>query len=208
MLRVTLKGVRGHVVRFLLTALAVTLGVAFVAGSFVLRDSMSNTLDDLLTAGTKGVDVVARGTHIRPGDDTPRVPLDASLAQKISAVNGVASARPNIQGDALLIGKDGHVVRNGGAPTFGFPYRTSDPSFRLVSGTGPTGPGEIAVEKATLEKSGLALGDTARVILGDQPRTVRITGVVEFSSLLGATAVLLDEETARTAFAADGKVSG
>ena len=41
MLRVTLKGVRGHVVRFLLTALAVTLGVAFVAGSFVLRDSMS-----------------------------------------------------------------------------------------------------------------------------------------------------------------------
>jgi putative ABC transport system permease protein len=206
MLRVTLKGVRGHVVRFLLTALAVTLGVAFVAGSFVLRDSMNNTLDDLLNSATKGVDVVVRGGQAAD-DDGPRRPVTLALADKLKSVEGVASARPDVQGTAMLVGKDGLVVRNGGAPTFGFAYRANDPSFTLVDGVGPSGPGEVVVEKVTLEKSGLKVGDTTRAVVGDDARTVRISGEAEFGSLFGATAVLVDEASARKAFASDGNVS-
>ena len=40
MLRVTLRGLRAHLVRLLLTASAVMLGVSFVTGTFVLRDSI------------------------------------------------------------------------------------------------------------------------------------------------------------------------
>ena len=39
MLRATLKGLLGHKLRFALTALAVTAGVAFVVGAFVLTDN-------------------------------------------------------------------------------------------------------------------------------------------------------------------------
>src|SRR4051794_8867275 len=207
MLRVTLKGVCGHLVRFLLTALAVTLGVAFVAGSYVLGDSMSNTLDDLLTSSTKGVDVVVRGTGVNGNkNDIARKPVTLTLADDLAKVQGVGSAWPDIQGTAMLVGKDGLVVRNGGAPTFGFAYRAGSQAFRLVDGTAPTGPGEVVVEKSTLDKSGLKVGDTTRAVVGDQARDVRITGEAEFGSLFGATALLVDDATARAAFAADGNV--
>jgi putative ABC transport system permease protein len=201
LLRLSVKSVRGHLVRFLLTALAVTLGVAFVAGSFILRDSIDATLGNLLNSASKGVDVQVRGTEVNEG---PRrgVPLD--LAAELAQVDGVARSSPDIQGTAMIVGKDGVVVRNGGAPTFGFAFRPGDPAFTLVSGRGPTDPGEIVVERATLEKSGLKVGQTTTAVVGDDARTVRITGEVTFGSLFGATAILVDEATARSAFAPDG----
>jgi putative ABC transport system permease protein len=192
-------------VRFLLTALAVTLGVAFVAGSFVLRDSIDSTLDGLITSASKGIDVVVRGTEV-DGADGVRKPVPLALADKLATVDGVVRASPEMQGNAMIVGKEGVVVRNGGAPTFGFAYRANDPSFTLVSGRGPSGPGEIVVEKATLEKSGLAVGDTTKAVIGQDARTVRITGEVTFGSLFGATAILIDEASARQAFASDGTV--
>lgn len=44
MLHVTLRGLKGHLVRLLMTAFAVVLGVSFVTGTFVLRDSIDSTL--------------------------------------------------------------------------------------------------------------------------------------------------------------------
>ena len=204
MLRLSVKSVRGHLVRFLLTALAVTLGVAFVAGSFVLRDSINNTLNGLLDSATKGLDVVVHGKEPRPDAPRPGVPLE--LATKLATVDGVARSSPDLQGSAMIVGKDGQVVRNGGAPTFGFAFRADDPSFTLVSGRGPTGPGEIVVERSTLIKSGLAVGDTTKAVIGSDARDVKITGEATFGSLFGATAVLLDEATARSVYAPDNLV--
>jgi putative ABC transport system permease protein len=205
-LRLSVRSVRGHLVRFLLTALAVTLGVAFVAGSFVLRDSIDATLDRLLSSASKGVDVTVRGAEIAGGHGV-RAPVPLTLADRLARVDGVARSRADFQGSAMLVGQDGLVVRNGGAPTFGFAYRPDDPAFTLVRGRGPTRPGEIVVERATLEKSGLAVGDTTQAVVGQEARTVRVTGEVEFGSLFGATALFVDEATARRAFAADGTVS-
>src|SRR5215212_1824144 len=108
MLRVTLKGVRGHLLRFLLTALAVTLGVSLVAGTYVLTDSIQKTFDDLINAGSTGVDVSVRGS----GGDTStidgtaiRTPLPITLQDQIRSVDGVTRAVPDYNGFALLVGK-------------------------------------------------------------------------------------------------------
>jgi putative ABC transport system permease protein len=61
MLGVTLQGVRGHVVRFVLTTLSVMLGVAFVAGTFVLSDSLQATFDRISTGSAAGTAVDVRG---------------------------------------------------------------------------------------------------------------------------------------------------
>ena len=213
MLHVTLRGIQGHVVRLLLTAFAVMLGVSFVTGTFVLRDSIDNTLGSLIGQSSKGLDVSVRGagteaespvsidgSAIRPG-----VPL--AMTKTVAAVPGVASAIPNLQGTAILAGSDGIAVRNGGAPSLGFAFTKNDPSFTLVSGRGPTGPSEVAVESSTLERAHLAVGDSTRAVIGDQAREVTITGEVRFGSLFGATAVLVDDATARQAFAPDGTVT-
>ena len=65
MLRVTLRGLRAHLVRLLLTASAVMLGVSFVTGTFVLRDSIDNALNGLVSGATAGLDVSVRGHEVK-----------------------------------------------------------------------------------------------------------------------------------------------
>jgi putative ABC transport system permease protein len=211
MLHVTLRGLQGHVVRLLLTAFAVMLGVSFVTGTFVLRDSINNTLSGLVSNGAKGLDVSVRGADtietnpiVGGSGDRPGLPL--TLAGTLARVPGVARVVPNLQGTALLAGKDGLVVRSGSAPGLGFAFEQDDPAFTLVAGRGPTGPGEVAVETSTLDRAHLQVGDRTRAVIGDQARPVRITGEVKFGSLFGATAVLVDSATARRVFAPDGVV--
>jgi putative ABC transport system permease protein len=210
MLRVTLRGLQGHLVRLLLTAFAVMLGVSFVAGTFVLRDSINNALGSLLSSTSSGVDVSVRGTEIKSdgaGTGT-RPPVPLSLVKRLSKVAGVARVSPDLQGTALIAGRDGTVVRNSGAPGLGFAFAEHDPSWSLVAGRGPTGPGEVAVETATLAKANLHVGDRTKAVLGGRTSTVRITGEVHFRSetLFGATAVLVDPATARRLFSPDGSV--
>jgi putative ABC transport system permease protein len=211
MLRLTLTSARGHLVRFLLTAFSVMLGVSFVAGTFVLSDSIDATLSGLLSNSLKGVDVTVRGAGsgsgagITSGGPTTGLPL--TLETTLTAVPGAARVVPNYQGSALIAGRDGIAVGGGGgAPGLGFAFRADSPAFTLVAGRGPTGPTEVAVERATLRKGKLAIGDSTQVVIGGLTRIVRITGEVTFGSLFGATAVLVDEATARTAFAPDGTV--
>jgi putative ABC transport system permease protein len=212
MLRVTLRGLQGHVVRLILTAFAVMLGVSFVTGTFVLRDSIDTTLGGLVAQSAKGLDVSVRGAKteaLSPVSDAstvrPGVPL--SLVNTVAAVPEASRVVPNLQGTAILAGSDGIAVRNGGAPSLGFAFVPHDPAFSLVSGRGPTGPGEVAVESSTLDRAHLQVGDHTRAVIGDQAQRVEITGEVHFGSLFGATAVLVDEATARKAFAPDGTVS-
>jgi len=209
MLRLTLAGVRGHLVRFLLTACAVMLGVSFVSGTFVLRDSIDNALSSLFSQSLKGVDVQVRGVKSqatgREGSDRASLPL--ALETQLRAVPGVARVAADLQGTAVIAGKDGLPVRSGGAPGFGFPFRADDPAFELVAGRGPTNVGEIAVERTTLEQAALQIGDRTQAMIGASARPVTITGEVVFGSMFGATAILLDEQSARTAFSPDGAVS-
>ena len=60
MLRLTLKGLWAHKLRFLLTGLAVILGVAFMSGTMILTDTMGRTFDDVLATNNEGVDAIVR----------------------------------------------------------------------------------------------------------------------------------------------------
>ena len=213
MLHVTLRGLQGHVVRLLLTAFAVMLGVSFVTGTFVLRDSIDNTLGGLVAQSSKGLDVMVRASEseavspISVDEGGAREGVALSVVETVAAVPGVERVVPDLQGTAILAGSDGLAVRNGGAPSLGFAFLSDDPGFTLVSGRGPTAPDEVAVESSTLERSNLSVGDRTRAVIGGQARRVTITGEVHFGSLFGATAVLVDPDTARRAFAPDGTVT-
>jgi putative ABC transport system permease protein len=211
MLRITLKSVRGHLLRFLLTAFAVMIGTGFVAGTFVLSDSIRSTLDGLFNQAAKGVDVVVRGTDAGTENQggSSRAALPLTLEPTLAAVPGVKRVVPDLVGNILIAGKDGTAVRSGGAPGLGFSWADEEnQSFSLVDGRGPTTAGEVAVEERTLDLSGLKVGDTTKAVLGDDVRDVKIVGEVSFGSgtLFGATAVLVDEATARALFAPDGRV--
>ncbi|WP_133062436.1 ABC transporter permease, partial [Corynebacterium diphtheriae] len=61
MLRLSLRSVAAHKVRLALTILAVVLGTAFVSGSFMFTQSLSNTFDSAIDDQLANVDVVMSG---------------------------------------------------------------------------------------------------------------------------------------------------
>jgi len=204
MLRATLRSVTGHKLRLILTAMSVVLGVAFVAGTFVLTDSIKATFDNLTAQASTNVDVVVRGAET----DNGRGPVPIELADELGTLDGVERAEPDVLGGAVLVGADGTAVRRGGAPTFGFAPDESG-SFVLGEGRLPQDETEVAVEEATLTDSRLSVGDTTTVVAGSDAHPVTIVGMVRFGenvSLAGATAVIFDEATTRSYFAPDGTV--
>lgn len=210
MLRVTLQGVRGHVVRFVLTTLSVMLGVAFVAGTFVLSDSLHATFDRISTGSAAGTDVVVRGVKVNSGvgdSGDLREPLKIDEATTLAAVDGVRSAEPDLGGSAVLVGADGTAVRNGGAPSYGFAFRPDDQALPMVRGRGPRSADEVVVESTTLKKAGLAVGDSTKLVVAGTVQPVTIVGEERFvGGSAGQTMVSVDPEAARRWFAPDGTV--
>ncbi len=183
MLRVTLRGIRTHRLRFLLTAIAVLLGVSLVSGTYVLTDSLNNTFNKIVDAGSVGTDVKVQGTasDTKSFDGTPlRSPLPISLVDQLKGVDGVTRAVPDLGGNAILVGKTAPPCVTA-RPTFGFTIEPNDPVVHLVKGRDPVDSSEIVVESSTLKKSELAVGDTTKALIGNTPQPVTIVGEAEFS---------------------------
>lgn len=215
MRRVALRGIRAHLGRFLLSVLAVLLGVAFVAGTFSLRTMLSGTFSDIIASSMVG-DAYLRGaqeaasTEVDPATGTTArnaIPLDVVAAAE--DVDGVARVLPDLTGPAIVVGADGTaVIAGGGAPSFAIGLHPDDPTARVVDGRAPDGADEIALEAASLRASGLAVGDTATAILGGALTEVTVVGEVEFGApVAGATILFLDVGTATQAYASDGTVA-
>lgn len=214
MTRVALRGIRAHLGRFLLSVLAVLLGVAFVAGTFSLRTMMNATFADIIESGAQG-DAYLRGSAdtVRANDvgrveeGLNRVPL--SLAERAAAGDGVETAVPDVTGPIVLVGADGTAVAgSGGAPSFGVALYADDPSLTMVDGRRPSAPGEIALESSALESAGLGVGDATRVVLGGAVTDVEVVGEVGFGApVAGAVLVFLDVASATAAYSPDGEVT-
>jgi putative ABC transport system permease protein len=216
MWRATLKGILAHKLRLALTALAVVLGVGFVAGSYVLTDTMGHAFDGLFAQIDTGVAVVVEGvpkfTASGPGGDesgqAERVP--ASVLDRIRQVPGVRIADGDLSGYAQLVDKHGKAITTGGAPTLGVTWE-DDPTLnplRLREGSPPRGPGQIVVDAATASKYGFHVGDRVKVLLQGPPIEATITGIAGFGesdSLLGATLVAFDPQTAQQALQGNGR---
>ena len=201
MLKVTLANVRGHLVRLLLTGLAVMLGTAFVAGSFVLTDSIDETFSAIF-ATSDSTDAVVRLT-----EDSELGGLDLALAEDLEEVSGVERAIPDLVGNAVMQGADGTAVRSGGAPAFGFAWDPDDPAVRIVDGRAPESADELVVETTTLERSGLAVGDETVVVVNGTPFDVTIVGeATNDTPTAGAAIVLLEPDLALEQFAPTGQV--
>jgi putative ABC transport system permease protein len=210
MLRITLKGVRGHLLRFLLTVASVTLGTALVAGTYVLTDSMKATFDKIVNIDAGRSDVFVRGAgagQLGQDQDAAPVLLPIDLVSKLRAVDGVERAEPDLGGSIVIAGRDGTAVRRGLAATWAYVYSPDDTTVHLVQGRAPRSSSEVVMESSTLKRSRLAVGDTTRAVIGSAPRQVTVVGEVKHDAPTdGTLLVAVDEQTARDVFASEGMV--
>src|SRR4051794_10181988 len=88
MFKVTIKGLRGHLTRVVSTFVAILLGVGFLAGTFVLSDTIKTAFNDLFADVNRGTDAVVRSSAkingVDGGDDQRRR-LDESLVVSVKS---------------------------------------------------------------------------------------------------------------------------
>ncbi|TDD66317.1 FtsX-like permease family protein [Actinomadura darangshiensis] len=175
MLRTTLAGLRAHKLRLLLTAVAITLGVGFISGTFVLTDTMDKGVAKTFAKSADKVDFA-----VLPKSDDPDEGAPAKLLQKVRALPGVTDVHGVVKGDAALVGKDGKGV--GDSPTVGM----SVASGRLLrydvdKGRPPSGGGETVLDTKVAKREGYTVGDTVSV-LGEKHRVhkFKVVGLVDF----------------------------
>jgi putative ABC transport system permease protein len=212
MLRVALKGLLGHKLRFALTTLAVVLGVTFVAGSFVLTDSIERAFGTLLNTAYETSDLVVRGqapiddiTVEQPGQG-PTVP--ASVVDEIAAVDGVAVVDGFVQDSARIVGADGEPIGIPGPPKFGVSWSDQPGPLTLKEGDPPRGPDEVAVDAVSADQGELQIGDEIEIILPTGVETFTLVGITGFGdsdNLLGATMAVFDLGTAQALFDKEGR---
>jgi putative ABC transport system permease protein len=211
-----LKGVAAHRLRYALTALAVLLGVAFIAGTFVLTDTMNNSFNGLYSQMYQGTAAVVRATQpFNPGTNfaNQRQLIDASLATAVARVPGVQAVALDTEGYARIVGKNGKPIGTvgNGAPTLGFGWTdvTALNPFRLLAGgQPPRSPGQVVIDKHSADVGGFKVGDTVRILTQQGSGIYTITGIVTFGSsdnLLGATTAGFDPVTAARLLAQPGK---
>ena len=212
MWKTTIKGLMAHKLRLALTGLAVVLGVGFIAGTYVLTDTMNATFDNLFADTTRGVDVVVRSENAFESETSTgegeREPMPEGLVQTIEDVDGVEEANGSVSGFAQIVDKNGDAITPNGPPTLGFNwFENEESAVELRTGEAPTSPTEVAIDAATARNNDFELGDRVQVLLQGPSRTFTLVGTIgvgEADNLAGATIAAFETETAQTLFDKEG----
>ena len=215
MIRIIFNGILARKFRLFATALAVTLGVAFMAGTLVLTDTLGATFNDLSSGVYKGTDAEVRAKAAFTGGmfvGAQRPLVDASLVRTLARVPGVATDEGSIYGYTRLIGKNGKALGNpaAGAPTLGGNWNqvAALNPYHLVAGHAPRAPGQVVIDRKSARDGRLAVGDTTTVLVNGPPQRVTVVGIVAFGttdSPGGASVVLFTTPVAQHLVAAPGK---
>ncbi|MBT2209335.1 ABC transporter permease [Actinomadura sp. NEAU-AAG7] len=192
MLKTVLAGLLAHKLRLVLTGVAITLGVGFISGTFVLTDTVEKGIDAQFAASADRVDVAVLPK--KPGPELP-----AALLARVRAVPGVTEAHAMVQGEAALVGADGKVV--GDSPTAGL--SVSDGTlqrYEIKQGRAPRGPSEAVVDDGTAASQKFRLGQSITILdRRERPHRFTMVGVVDFGVASGTAmngAVGFDTPTA------------
>ena len=170
MLQVTLGSLRSSSRRYVATALAIVLGVGFLAVTLVLSDTLSTSIEARV-AGDVGRYAVVVGAGEQ--EDAQSVPAAALAA--VSGLPGVAAAQGSARTFALVKG-------TAQASSTALTWNDLDPGspLRLTAGTGPRSGAEAVVSTSVATRADLRVGST--VVVGDtqgKDHPLTVSGIVD-----------------------------
>ncbi|MFI0524654.1 MAG: ABC transporter permease [Ilumatobacteraceae bacterium] len=210
MFRLAMRSVVARWPRLLLTALAIVASTSFLSGTFIFRDTIERTFDALFADVYERVDGYVQSSNSVENlfglERRDRLP--AEILDEIRAVPGVADAQAAVQGDAVVIAKDGTPIERPTAPTFGAAINEGELSvWRLAEGRLPDGGNDVVLDTLTAQDGGFALGDEVTVNADSGSRVFTLVGIVEYDDIISpgnATWALFDGKTAEEFIAKPG----
>jgi putative ABC transport system permease protein len=196
MLSLVLRGFMQRKLRVLLTGIAIALGVALMAGTYVLTDTINKSFAGIFSVANRGHDVVITPTQ-QLGRETrsETSPITEQMLARVRATPGVAEASGSIFTPGAFLDVHGKRLTTGGAPAF---IASESPkrfeSFKAVHGRFPVKADEVAIDEATAKRHNLKLAQQM-IVAGSAPaKRYTIVGITRFGggeSFGGAGAAIL-----------------
>ncbi|MDQ0991323.1 ABC transporter permease [Streptomyces sp. V3I7] len=209
MFRTALRNVLAHKARLLMTVLAVMLGVAFVSGTLVFTDTISDAYRTSSAKGFDRVDVAvtpkagkAGGNALGEPAALTRTQLDAS-----AKVPGAASAVGVVNGFTAIADRHGKLIGGGWQSQGGNYWGAKDSRYPLKDGAAPHGPHQVAIDSHTAARAGYQVGDTVRLSVDGPVLKPRISGIFttdDGNVAAGGSLTLFDTATAQRLFGKQG----
>ena len=191
MFHITLNGLWARKRRLIGTCTAVVLGVAFLAATLVLGDTMRSGFAQAFTDANAGIDVVVRSSE-EMGSEELRVRdlIDDDIVDQVAAIDGVRAAVPSIEGVGTILAKDGDRIGGNGPPTTATNWIDDAElnPYRLAEGRAPAAADEVVIDRGAARNGDLAVGDRT-TILTPEPVEVTVVGIATFGDVdsLGPT---------------------
>lgn len=180
MTSLSLKSLWARKVRAALTTFAVFLGVAFMAGSYVLTDTIFAAFDEIFDESLKGTSVVVTSENLVKQESGETPTISASLLPKVERVPGVRLAAGAIFTVGGFFDEEGDAIGAKFAPKF---ISSTMPgpleSLDYVRGHPPRGPTEASLDEAAAKEAGLEVGDEIEIVGRVPARTYRLVGLTQ-----------------------------
>jgi putative ABC transport system permease protein len=178
-----LKSLWARKVRALTTTFAVVLGVAFVAGSYILTDTIFAAFDEIFSESLKGTSVVITAENPVEQENGEIPTIEAALLPKVEATPGVRLAAGAIFTPGGFFNAKNEKIGNKFAPKFISSMLPDGlESLTYVGGHRPRGPREASIDKAAAEGSHLQLGETIRLIGQGSAESFRLVGFTQLGN--------------------------
>jgi putative ABC transport system permease protein len=197
MWKITRRDIWAHKFRFLLTILAVVLGVAFVVGTFILRDGLKEVFDELVGDINSEIDAEVRGAvEFDESDFAATPPIPDSLLPVVREVPSVAEAAPVVQDVGIVpLDAQDEAIETLGPPVVSANWTDSPLSPATLEEGRPPGPGEFLVDFDTLADEDYVIGETYGMIGAEGREEFTLVGTVRFgenNDLVGAKLLVFD----------------
>ncbi len=194
--KLVLRGFAQRKVRVALTGIAIALGVALMAGTYILTDTINNAFAEVFgNAYENKAVVVTQKETLGRGTASEVSPLNEATLARVRRVPGVAAASGGVSSNASLLTTSGKRLTTGQAP--GLVNAEQPPrfeAFTAAEGHLPSANDQVAIDQATAKRDHLKLGQRI-VIAGKAPaRTYTLVGIDKFAgseSFGGASVALL-----------------
>ncbi|HEY1358349.1 MAG TPA: FtsX-like permease family protein [Thermoleophilaceae bacterium] len=179
MTRVALRGLGARKLRALTTMLAVLLGVALVAGTYVLTDTINKSFNDIFEESLKGTDVSVTPRQDVKSDQTAPPAFSAKLLPRVRRVDGVEAAAGSIFSLARFVKKNGDSITPAFSPNFvASELPKQFETLTVVKGRRPRNAHEASLDTQTADRGHLEVGDTLRIAGEEQVTRYRLVGLV------------------------------
>jgi len=160
MFRYALTSLRANLTRLIATALAVIIGITFLASGLMLTDAMRSGLTGDVEAQYAAVDLAI--TPEQGGDFGQLATVAPEVLQVVQDVDGVEAATGEIQSSATVLRPDGTTAN---LRSQGRAWITDDllNPLDLVEGSEPSGRDEVVLDRKLADEVGAGIGDTVQL---------------------------------------------